>query len=98
MMQARFRSDVFWSVAGTLLPVALGAASVPILLRTLSAGAFTAYALGLTVISFAPSLDLEWHALCSGEWLAQGEKMGPEQPASFLWLSPTPPRLDCSPR
>ena len=56
-MNARFRSDAFWSAVGTLLPMLIGAATVPMLLRILNGEGFTAYALGLAIISFAPSLD-----------------------------------------
>lgn len=54
----RFRSDAAWSAAGTALPVLVGALTVPLLLRNLSPGDFSVFALCLAVISFAPSFDL----------------------------------------
>lgn len=57
-MRTRFRSDACWSAAATLVPMFIGAAAIPILLRTLGPEAFAVFALCLAMLSFAPSFDL----------------------------------------
>jgi O-antigen/teichoic acid export membrane protein len=57
MSMSRFRSDALWSALGTLLPMAIGVAAVPILLRTLDSSIFAIYLLGLAIISLCPNLD-----------------------------------------
>lgn len=54
----RFRANALWSAAGTLLPIIIGAGSVPVLLDALGRAGFAIYAICLGLVSFAPSLDL----------------------------------------
>jgi O-antigen/teichoic acid export membrane protein len=56
-VSGRFRQDAFWSSIGVVLPIALGAAAVPLLLNALGAGPFATIAIALAIHTFSPSLD-----------------------------------------
>ena len=57
VMRRNFKSNAFWSAFGTLLPIAIGAVSIPFFLLNLDRHGFSLYIVCLSIISFAPSLD-----------------------------------------